>query len=142
MCDYVGVLPKWYSLHEFMKLQFTYNCVVDKGAAERKLGRIFLFFFSPPLSLQDFGSYFLWWSASIPVQAPSITYTHQHTTQSVWNKDRFYVQGPSVPHGIFNGKRLPQFVSISDVSLRRGVHSLSLLLSNCSCPALFPRLFY
>lgn len=75
-------------------------------------------FFPEPARRWQSGPDFLWWSASIPVQAPSITRTHMHArTQacSVCNQDRFYVQGPSIIHGIFNANRLQQFVSIIGV---------------------------
>lgn len=81
-------------------------------------------FFSEPARYWHSGCDFLWWSASIPVQAPSITHTHTHehnmhtNTSSACNQDGFYVQGPSIIHGIFNVNRLLQFVTISDWSLR------------------------
>lgn len=94
-------------------------------------GFMFLFLFLIPELARHWqsGSGFLWWSASIPVQGPSITSAHIHThtcmhvcmhtnTYSAWNQDRFHVQGPSIIHGIFNVNRLLQLVTITDWSLR------------------------
>lgn len=65
----------------------------------------FVLFFS--LSLQDLCSYFLWWTANIPFQAPSIAHTFAHI---VWNEEGFYVQGPSITRGIFNVNRLQSVI--------------------------------
>lgn len=55
-------------------------------------------------------------SLSKPHQLGLHAHTLTHT--SVWNEDRFHVQGPSIIHGIFNVNRLLQFVTVSDLSLR------------------------
>ncbi len=82
------------------------------------------------LSLQDLGRVALISSGGLPVSLSkphqlhahthihTHMHAHKHNMHMHTNQDRFYVQGPSIIHGIFNVNRLLQFVTISDWSLR------------------------
>lgn len=102
------------------KSQFKHNCVAGKGAVEagQDSWLLLLLFSWACKSLAAISSGGLPVSLSKPHQLGLHTHIHTHVHASVWNEDRFYVQGPSIIHGIFNVNRLLQFVTVSDLSLR------------------------
>lgn len=99
--------------------------IEGKGALEGLLTRIYFFSVCKNSAVMS--------SGSLPV-SPSKPPTH-----SVYGRRTgFYVQDPSIIHGIFNVNRLLQFVAISDLGLRWAAQSIPL---SCSLSSALISLF-